>query len=161
MRIICSACGNPGEGLIPSVYKRRKSLGLPIDCPWCKADLCKTGTVAKTGRSENQRRSRVQEKKAAARYGGRVQPASGAMADEKGDIRDHGRIRGECKFTRAKSFSLKLEELKKIESEAVGGELPLFEIEFQRDHPYRRYVVVPDWVMEKLLGDHDEANQDA
>jgi hypothetical protein len=49
----------------------------------------------------------------------------------------------ECKETTRKSFSLKLEELMKIEKEARGGEQPLFEVQFQGVHPVKTYVVLP------------------
>ena len=60
-------------------------------------------------------------------------------------------MRGECKFTSNKSFSLKLEELIKLERESSGGEHPLFEIEFQGGRPFKRYVVLPDWVYASLI----------
>jgi hypothetical protein len=56
----------------------------------------------------------------------------------------------ECKFTRAQSFTLKLEELKKLEREVQGDEHPVFEIEFQSERPAKRYVVIPQWLYEHL-----------
>lgn len=103
-------------------------------------------------RSDNQRRSRDQERRAAKRYGGRRQPGSGATPHAKGDVRAAGERR-ECKFTRAASFALKLDELRKIEIETPAGELPTFEIEFQSGHPHRRYVVVPEWAYLQLKGE--------
>jgi len=99
---------------------------------------------------DNIRRSRAQEKRAAKRYGGRRQAASGSQPGAKGDVRAMGRMRGECKFTRAASFSLKLEELRKIEQEAAAGEVPVFEIEFQTGFPSRRYVVLPGWAFDQM-----------
>jgi uncharacterized protein YbaR (Trm112 family) len=94
--------------------------------------------------TDNMRRSRQQETRAAKRIGGRVQPASGSRPAKgaKGDIRKKGVIRGECKFTLAKSYSLKLEDLMKLEKQGGGLEKPMFEIEFQRAYPRRRYVVL-------------------
>jgi hypothetical protein len=46
--------------------------------------------------------------------------------------------------------------LKKIEREAGHGEMPIFEIEFQGEHPHRRYVVMPGWLFDSMLGDADE-----
>lgn len=97
----------------------------------------------KRGRSDAQRRSREQEKQAAKRYNARRQAGSGTSSRAKGDIHDPGVLRGECKETTKKSFSLKLEELLKIEKEARGSELPLFEVQFQSVHPSRTYVVIP------------------
>ena len=88
--------------------------------------------------------------------GAKRQKASGSLSGAKGDIRKVGVLRGECKFTRAKSFSLKLEELKKIELEVGAGENPAFFIEFQCQQPPKRYVVLPEWLYEyyaSLVGD--------
>ena len=59
-------------------------------------------------------------------------------------------MRGECKFTRAQSYTLKLEELRKLELEAGYGELPMFEVEFQHNLPFKRYVVLPEWAYSQL-----------
>ena len=143
----CGACGNTVkvDELIFFIHPE----GLPYPCPKCGADLYEVGKKPKRGKTNSQKRSRLQEKRAASRIGGRVQPASGA-GQAKGDVRDVGRIRMECKFTRAKSYSLKLEELKKIEREAGSGEQPIFEIEFQGIHPHERYVVLPGWLHDHL-----------
>ena len=55
----------------------------------------------------------------------------------------------ECKLTRAKSFSLKLAELEKLEREAAGED-PVFEIEFQGVYPHKRYVVMPGWLYDQF-----------
>ena len=112
-----------------------------INCPAC--GLCfypKPDAVL--GLSDNVRRSRVQEKQAAERYGARKQPASGSLPGAKGDIRERGKLRGECKLTRKLSFSLKLEELLKIQQEATGGEMPLMEVAFVGVFPERKYAVL-------------------
>jgi hypothetical protein len=50
----------------------------------------------------------------------------------KGDVRAAGEVRAECKTTSAKSYSLKLDEWTKIQSEALGGgEVPVMQVEFQ------------------------------
>ena len=95
--------------------------------------------------TDSQKRSRQQEKRAAKRYGGHVQPASGA-GRSKGDVRTPGELRVECKFTRANSYALRLDLLEKLEREATSGENPIFEIEFQGVHPHKRYVVLPGWL---------------
>lgn len=111
-----------------------------LQCSSC-GELTRVSKVKK-GKSDNQRRSQEQEKSAAKRYGGRTQAGSGSSWREKGDFREEGKHRGECKFTRARSFSLKLDELLKLEKEATGMETPLFEVEFQGVSPKRRYVIV-------------------
>lgn len=107
------------------------------------------------GRTENQRRSQAQEKRAAKRVGGRVTPASGAGV-VKGDVEVRGKLRMECKFTRSSSYVLKRDLLEKIEKEALAGEQPAFEIEFQDVQPHKRYVVLPGWLYDhyvNLAGD--------
>jgi hypothetical protein len=80
--------------------------------------------------------------------GAQRQKASGSLSGAKGDIRKTGSMRGECKFTRARSYSLKLDELMKIEREAAAGEQPAMFIEFQCQHPPKRFVVIPEWLYE-------------
>jgi hypothetical protein len=77
------------------------------------------------------------------------------MSGAKGDVRKRGEARIECKFTRAKSFSLKLSELQKIETEAEGDETPAFYVEFQGQQPHKRYVVIPEWLYESLAFPED------
>jgi len=60
--------------------------------------------------------------------------------------------RGECKFTRAQSYSIKLQDLLEIERHASGDEKPFLEIEFQGVFPHKRYVVLPDWAFQSLIG---------
>lgn len=95
---------------------------------------------------DNLKRSRDQEKRTARTWGMRQQPASGAKGGAKSDMRKRGVARGETKETINKSFSLKLEELEKLELEAAGKEDPFFMIEFQGVTPHRRYVVAPEWL---------------
>jgi hypothetical protein len=68
----------------------------------------------------------------------------------KGDVQVKGKLRMECKCTRASSYSLKRELLEKIEKEAEFGENPAFEIEFQDALPHKRYVVLPGWRYDQL-----------
>lgn len=71
-----------------------------------------------------------QERKLAARFGGRVTKASGAL-DEKGDVRIKGVARIEAKCTQANSFSITQDMLQGIEMAAVGdGELPVIVVDF-------------------------------
>jgi hypothetical protein len=148
-KLVCRQCGE--EQLCNSLYfKARKGSGLPYNCK-CGADLYRTGEQPpKMGRSDSQKRSRLQEKKAAVRMGGKVQPGSGA-GRAKSDVRVVGRMRMECKLTRANSYSLKLASLQKLERELSAGEDPAFEIEYQGVYPYLRYVVIPGWLFDHLL----------
>jgi hypothetical protein len=146
--IKCSHCGHTSM-VNKLIFTVRRRPGLPYPCEECGENLYETGEKPKTGKTNSQKRSRKQEKRAASRIGGRVQPGSGA-GRAKGDVRDVGYTRMECKFTRAKSYSLKLEELKKIEREAGPGEQPVFEIEFQSVLPHERYVVLPGWLYDHL-----------
>jgi len=134
-------------------------LSLKLDptrqCPKCRFFATPEVLRGKGTRNDNRERSLTQEKKAEQRYGARRQPASGALPHSKSDLRDPGRIRVECKFTRAKSFTLKLEELKKLEREKTGDEHPVFEIEFQAEKPFKRYVVIPQWLYSHLAGEDE------
>lgn len=129
-------------------------LSLKLDpvrqCPECRFFATPEVLRGRGVRNDNRERSLTQEKKAEQRYGARRQPASGAMPHAKADLRDPGRVRVECKFTRAKSFTLKLEDLLKLEREKAGDEHPVFEIEFQCEKPFKRYVVIPQWLYSHL-----------
>lgn len=156
IRTICKNCG--AVTLVdPSVVREMRKHGLPPHPCWgCGKDLTEWGERQKRGRSDDQKRSKKQEERVAKRLGAKRQKASGALPGAKGDIRKTGSIRGECKFTRAKSFVLKLEELLKIEQEGALGENPAFFIEFQGQQPPKRYVVIPEWLYEhyaRMAGD--------
>lgn len=106
--------------------------------------------------SDNVKRSRGQEKRAARTYRMRQQAASGATPNYKSDLREMGKRRGETKETTHRSFSLKLDELLKLESEARAGEKPMFLIEFQCVHPFKRYEVLPAGMLEALIAENEE-----
>lgn len=94
------------------------------------------------------RAGRNSEKKLAKHLGGRLRPASGAMAGAKGDI-DLGSILLECKSTNNMSLQVKLGWLLKIASEArCVGKKPALSISFTHDdgEPVRD----GQWVMVKL-----------
>lgn len=96
------------------------------------------------------RRSKVQEKEAAVRLGGKVTKASGAGAFEKADVRVKGLLRLEAKTTKHKSFSVTAEMLDKIEAQAVvAGEIPVMEVEIAGGS--RRVYVVPTWALDGLI----------
>ena len=148
MRLQCDDCGFK-KPFGQYVLKRLKEYGAyPPECPDCHGVL--TPEIKSKGKTDNQKRSRKQEKSAAKRLGGNVQPGSGA-GRAKGDVRAPWQARIECKLTRAKSFSLKLSELEKIEKEAISTEKPIFEIEFQGVTPHKRYAVIPGWLLDHFM----------
>ena len=81
----------------------------------------------------------------AADTGGRTQPASGALPGAKGDVRHKGQYRGECKFTRNKSFKLSLDLLEKISAEAMYPEYPVLDVQFldSAGREVDRWVAIP------------------
>lgn len=137
------------------VWAIRRKPGLSYPCEECGKDLYEVGVGIKRGKTDSQKRSQKQEKRAARRMGGKVQPASGA-GRAKGDVRADWHARVECKFTRASSFTLRLAELEKIEREAAPPEKPIFEIEFQGVSPNKRYAVIPGWLLDHFLSLEDE-----
>jgi hypothetical protein len=78
----------------------------------------------------NKETSRRQELDIQEEWGARMQPGSGNQAGAKGDHRKKGELRLEAKFTRADSYSLKLDDLYKVAGEATFGELPVMLIDF-------------------------------
>ena len=155
MRLRCTSC-DLEDVIMDEAYRKRKKYGGDVYCNACGSEMVPL-QATKTVPS-NLRRSRDQEKRAAKHYGARRQKASGAIPGVKGDLRDPGRLRGECKFTRAASYTLKLEELRKLELEANYAELPVFEIEFQNNPPFKRYVVLPQWAFDQLYAARRTAN---
>lgn len=160
MRLECPKCGRV-QAYNSMIFQRRRESGLTIICLTfqCEVDLIKEGISVKRGATDDQKRSRDQEKRVAQREGGKRQAGSGSVSGVKGDVRAIGKVRSECKFTRAASFRLKLIELLKIEREASGSELPVFDIEFQRGLVHRRYVVLPEWVYETLMHESGRRKQ--
>ncbi len=59
-----------------------------------------------------------------------VQKGSGSLPWAKGDVRKRGRFRAECKFTRAKSYTLTIATLDKIRSECAMDETPVLDVTF-------------------------------
>ncbi len=156
MKLVCTDC--EATTTIPSaVYRGQQRVGGIFRCilKICTGSM-KPAKPSRRGKSKDQKTSKAQEKRAARRIGGSVQPASGALSGAKGDVRKPFDTRMECKFTRKKSFALKLEELLKIEREASSGEKPVFEIEFLSNPTSHRYVVIPGWVYDQLTGDQNE-----
>lgn len=146
--LVCPSCDH-STAYDSLVLRERARTGQPIRCKHC--DFILERLTQKHGASDSQRRSRKQEKRAAAREGGRRQPGSGSVEGFGGDVRAAGRVRGECKLTRAASYTLRLSDLTKLEQQAKGEELPVFEIEFQGVRPHKNYVVLPLWAYETLM----------
>lgn len=97
-------------------------------------------------------RSRKQEGELAQKLGAKKVPASGSL-DTKGDVRKKGVFRLEAKTTGAKSFSLTLEMVRKIEEAALAsGELPAICVEFlgPGGKPIASVAVLPVYVLEML-----------
>lgn len=94
----------------------------------------------------NKRVSQLQERRAAADVGGRLQPGSGAPEFYKGDVRAAGDLRIECKTTSKKSYALHLSDIEKIKAEALmgGAEGWAFQVEFQGVTSNKRFAVI-DW----------------
>ena len=105
------------------------------------------------GKTVSHDRSKRQEKELAARVGGRVTLASGALS-MKGDVRNVGVMRGEAKTTKHKSFSVTLDMIQKIEDAALPhGEIPAIVVEFHDNgKKVKEVVVVPSYVLEILNG---------
>jgi hypothetical protein len=105
-------------------------------------------------RSEGQRKSKLQENRAAKELGGYVQKASGASDFAKGDVRKAGDLRVECKTTSKKEFSLKFSDLLKIQDEAMkgGAEDWVFQIEFQGQMGQNQKLAVMLWGTYEAVG---------
>ena len=98
--------------------------------------------------------SKRQENDLAEELGGYCQPGSGNLPGAKGDVRVKGKLRIEAKFTKAESFSLKLDELYKIAQECHGLEKPVFVIDFldnNTDRLRERFAVIPFNDLKDLL----------
>jgi len=149
-QLLCRKCDKVTTVAMP-VFRQRRKAGLGYACKHCGADLCKEGGKPDRRPSDNKKRSREQEERMAKREGGRAQPGSGSVRGFEGDVRNTGKMRGEAKFTRAASYTLKLEDLTKLETQARGDEFPIFEVEFQRANQKKRFVVMPGWVYDTLM----------
>jgi hypothetical protein len=81
-------------------------------------------------RANHQRRSKLQEKRAARDYGGSVTPGSGNQWHSKADVHSD-KLLIECKTTTKKSYAVKPEDFKKLYFQAlVENKIPVLEIEF-------------------------------
>lgn len=100
-------------------------------------------------KSYAQRRSKLQEKRAARDVGGRAQKGSGSSQFAKGDFRSVGNVRGECKHTVKSTYILKHDELKKIQKEALMGSFEdwVMQVEFVGAVGQSKKFAVLDWQM--------------
>jgi hypothetical protein len=77
------------------------------------------------------RRSQRQERELAEDTGGKVQKGSGCLPWAKSDVTNvFGRFRAECKFTRARSFTLTRELIYKLRGECDFHEIPVIDVSF-------------------------------
>lgn len=104
------------------------------------------------GQSVAYRAAPKHEARIAAQHGGRVTRGSGNQG-EKGDVRVPGKMRIECKATGAKSFSVTIDMMEKVENAVAAGELPLLNVCFvdASGKPIKSCYVVPDYAMDEFL----------
>lgn len=90
--------------------------------------------------------SQKQERRGARVYGGTQNSGSGNTTGHKNDVRTVDRSI-EFKTTKARSYTLKLDDLRKAEVEAImDGREAILAIDFTVDHPaVHRYVLVSEW----------------
>ena len=103
--------------------------------------------------AQAQRRSLVQEKELAKRFGGKTTRGSG-RGSEKGDVRVHKLVRIEAKTTSKESFQLKKTIFNQLEVAATSsGEVPALVVEFlnQYGKPTHELAVIPMWALNSLL----------
>lgn len=103
------------------------------------------------------RRSQRQERELAEDTGGRVQKGSGSLPWAKSDVtKVFGRYRAECKFTRARSFTVTRTILDKIRSECDFNEVPLLDVSFvsPMGKTEERWVCIPyaEWLRQNTQG---------
>jgi hypothetical protein len=90
----------------------------------------------------NKSMSNRQEQRIAKDLGGKRQPGSGAGKWNKGDVVRDGLARLEAKSTRAKSYTLTLDTLRKVVGEAKDGEIPAVVVHFFDGHTAVESVAV-------------------
>jgi len=87
-----------------------------------------------SGKAARDRKPKKHEKSTAKTLGGKVQPASGAKAGFKGDVREVGTLFNEflveCKRTEKQSIRIEARWLNKITTEAGSDQEPAIAIQF-------------------------------
>jgi hypothetical protein len=98
-----------------------------------------------------------QEKRAAAKLGGRTTAASGAAKFSGGaDVRVMGKIRLECKFTEKAEYTLRYVELQKVRKQAMKAlEQPVLQFAFRHPNGRLKAFAVTPWNTEEQPADND------
>jgi hypothetical protein len=131
----CSICGY--QKVAVQVRGRDGTGRRPPYCIHCNSGIEKTVPLRPLESKQRPKASKVrrlakkQDEKVAKAIGGRVQAASGARPDCKGDVRVYGEHRVETKYTFAQSFRVTREMLNKIRSECAGLEKPALVLDFK------------------------------
>lgn len=156
----CPTCGAAGDLWAFELEKNLDtgtSRALCLDCltRGCRSsiqlDTTEYSGTKPSSPKRTKRRSQRQEKELAAATGGRAQKGSGALPHAKGDVRVRGDFRGECKFTKARSYRLTRETLDKIRSECSYDETPIVDVAFvsPEGRTEDRWVAMPYDVWKK------------
>ena len=111
----------------------------------------------------HQRRSKLQEKRGAAAYGGRLTPGSGNGWRKKGDVHTDTEMI-EMKTTTKSRYPLDTKELRTLWDNALlDDKIPVFEIEFADDHMTVVVLDKNDYVMlrqiAKYAGSYDSEGE--
>ena len=100
------------------------------------------------------KRSAKQERKRIEGAGGRAHVGSGAFVGHKSDGSIGYRWRMENKFTTAASYRVTLNDLTKLRSECINGQVPVFNVDFQDKHTGATkdsWVMLPHKEWERLV----------
>mgnify|MGYP003627942925 CR=1 FL=1 len=102
-------------------------------------------------RSPAHKRAPRQEAEVAKRTGSKLTAGSGNQTT-KGDCRKRGVVRIECKTTSAKSFSVTMDTINKLETAAaISNELPILVIEFLKGgKPWRSVCVTTEELLDRV-----------
>ena len=167
----CSRCEGRGPTILHFAVTTEEAVGdLPPVCLACatkggEISVWLTALTEKPSKRKAFKRAKKtslkQEVEVCELLGARTQPGSGNQAGAKGDGRRKGELRIEAKFTKANSYSLKLEELDKLMGEATHGELPVFVIDYLEPGTSKlrdRYAVLPFSDAQELIELRREKN---
>lgn len=133
----CPYCGYDGK-------MSEAPVGHKLCCPRCNRLFARPEPKKKRRRKRSTTRGRSsrQESFNTRQVGGRMTLNSGAL-DDKADVKVPGLLRDENKTTSKRSFSLKLDDLKKVAAAAKGDEIPVLTISFE-DNLKQQYRVISD-----------------
>jgi hypothetical protein len=143
--VTCNYCQATGEVDLLEVVGKKIRVDDQIDhLETCQLALSRMPKRARQPRHLRKRNWQQQERKAAARVGGQLTPASGAL-NEDGDLRAFHQLRVECKRTETGVFRLNQRVWSKLVKGARGaGEIPILEVELAAPHGTWRIYVVPE-----------------